>query len=171
MAAPLKKPPTPRSPILVGGLLGGILGTSGMILVGIVAEWGAGVPLSRLTPELELGFGGPFAGAGVLGSGLSLPVHYLHGMLLGLVFAWVVWLGERLGLAPRIPLSASGLLFGGIVSTFVVALLAATAGGPLSPGVVGLVGLLHLTFGGLTGATLERVRGGHLPDTGNGPPR
>jgi hypothetical protein len=149
---------TGKARTLLGGVLGGIFGTSGMVLLGITLEWGAGLPLDRLLPELELGFGGPLAGAGVLGPGFSLPVHYLHGAVLGLLFAGLILLGEHLEVAPRIPLWGSGLIFGAVVSGVVLLLLDLTAGGALTPGLLGLVCLLHLTFGGLAGLVLPRVR-------------
>lgn len=129
-----------------------------MILVGIAAEWGAGIPLHRLIPQLELGFGGPLAGAGFLGSNFSLPVHYLHGLILGLLLAGILWVGERWRLAPQGPVWTSGLIFGAVVSVVVLGLLAGTSNTPLSPGLIGLVVLLHLTFGGLAGALIQRVR-------------
>ncbi|MGA7862134.1 MAG: hypothetical protein WCB19_09830 [Thermoplasmata archaeon] len=134
-----------------------------MILLGIVAEGGAGVSLSRLVPELELGFGGPLAGAGVLGPDFSLPVHYLHGVVLGLLFAGIILLGEHFRVAPRVPLWSSGLVFGAVVSGIVLVLLAVTTSVALSPGLIGLVSLLHLTFGGLAGSLLPRVRAGSIP--------
>jgi hypothetical protein len=156
--APPREPLTPRNRALLGGVLAGILGTSGMILVGIATEAGFRLPLSRLLPELELGFGGPLAGAGILGPGLSLPVHYLHGIVLGVLFAGVIGLAEHLGLAPRIPLWSSGLLFGAVVSAIVLVLLQTTSNAALTPGVTGLVVLMHLTFGGLAGTLLQNVR-------------
>jgi hypothetical protein len=142
----------------LGGLLGGIIGTSGMFLIGVAAERLATVPLDRTLPQLELGFGGPVAGAGVLGPDLSLPVHYLHGAVLGLLLAGILLLGERWRVAPHIPLWADGLIFGTAVSGFVVLLLDATVPEKLSPELVGLVVLLHVTFGGLAGGVLQRVR-------------
>lgn len=160
-----RAPLTRRGRTLLGGLLGGILGTSGMVLVGIAAEWGAGIPLDRLAPELELGFGGPLAGAGVLGSDFSLPVHYLHGLILGLLLAGILLLGGQFGVAPRIPGWASGLTFGAVVSGIVLVLLMVTSNTALSAGLIGLVFLLHLTFGGSAGALIQRVRDGPLPRT------
>jgi hypothetical protein len=129
-----------------------------MILVGLAAEAGAKVPLDRLVPTLELGFGGPLAGAGVLGPAFSLPIHYLHGVALGLLFVGIILLGERLGVAPPIPLWSSGMVFGGIVAGVVLFLLVETSTLTLTPGLVGLVCLLHVTFGGLAGFALQRCR-------------
>jgi len=157
VAAPPREPLTRRPRTLLGGLLGGTLGTSGMILLGIGAESGAGLPLGRLLPELEIGFGGPLAGAGALGAGFSLPVHYLHGLVLGLLFAGILLVGERFKVAPRIPIWSSGLIFGAVVAVVVLGLLAVTSGSSLDPGAIGLVCLLHLAFGGLSGAVVQRV--------------
>jgi hypothetical protein len=143
---------------LCAGLLGGILGTSGMILVGVAAEAGARLPLAQILPELELGFGGPLAGAGALGPDYSLPVHYLHGAVLGFLFAGIVLAAEHVHMAPRIPGWASGLIFGAVVAAVVIGLVWVTSAGALGLGVVGLIVLLHLTFGGLTGALVQRVR-------------
>jgi hypothetical protein len=158
VAAPPRGSLTRRNRAILGGVLAGILGTSGMILVGIAAEAGFRLPLSRLLPELELGFGGPLAGAGILGSSFSLPVHYLHGIVLGLLFAGIIGLGEQLRVAPRIPLWCSGLLFGAVVAGVVLVLLRATSSAALTIGLTGLVVLIHLTFGGLAGILLQQVR-------------
>ena len=170
MAAPPIGPPRSSSATLLGGLFGGILGTSGMILVGLGAESTTGLSFNRLLPELELGFGGPIAGAGVLGSSFTLPIHYLHGIVLGLLFAGIWLLGERWALLPPIPVWASGMVFGAVVSAFVLGLLAGTVGDLLTPGVAGLVFLLHLTFGGLTGAAVQQFRRGSPPRAGWAPP-
>jgi hypothetical protein len=129
-----------------------------MILVGVAAELSVGLPLRRVLPELELGFGGPVAGAGVLGPSFALPVHYLHGAVLGLLFVGIILLGERYQLTPQLSLPVSGLVFGAAVSVAVLLLLWWTSPGPLSLGLIGLVCLLHLTFGGLAGTALEYVR-------------
>jgi hypothetical protein len=158
-----KEPPPGSVRTLCAGLLGGILGTSGMILVGFAAEGAARLPLGRILPELQLGFGGPLAGAGILGPDFSLPVHYLHGVALGLLFAGIVLAAEYGQMAPRIPLWASGLIFGAVVAAVVMALVWATSTEALSVGVGGLIVLLHLTFGGLTGALVQRVRVSAVP--------
>jgi hypothetical protein len=158
VAAPPRESLTRRNQVLLGGGLAGILGTSGMILVGIAAEVGFGLPLSRLLPELELGFGGPLAGAGILGRGFSLPVHYLHGTILGLLFAGIIWGSEHLRVAPRTPMWSSGLIFGAVVSGVVLVLLLVTSNATVTPGLTGLVVLMHLTFGGLVGILFHRVR-------------
>jgi hypothetical protein len=162
-------PLTDRTRVLRGGLLGGIFGTSGMIFVGIAAEWVAGVPLRGLLSELELGFGGPLAGAGILGPDFSLPVHYLHGAVLGLLFVGILWVGERLGVAPSIPYWSSGLIFGTVVAGIVLVLLEASTGTDLRPALIGLVVLLHLTFGGLAGVTLSWVPAGSASATAGAP--
>lgn len=172
MGAPPRNPLTGRAQTtLYGGLLGGLLGTSGMIFIGVAAERGAGLPLPRLLPELELGFGGPAAGAGVLGADFSLPIHYLHGAVLGILFAGLLLLSDHLGMAPRVPLWSIGLIFGAVVSGFVLALLKVTSAGVLDPGLIGLVCLLHLTFGGSAGAVIQRVRAMPLPATPASVPR
>lgn len=158
MAARPGKPLTGSARTLVGGILGGILGTSGMILGGIALERAAGLALPQLLPDLELGFGGPLAGAGILGPDFSLPVHYIHGVLLGMLFAGIVLVAERFQVAPRIPLWSGGLLFGAVVAAVVLALLQRTSNGTLGPGIIGLVVLLHLTFGGLAGLLISSVR-------------
>jgi hypothetical protein len=154
----------PRSAAtLLGGLLGGILGTSGMILVGVAAEAAAGLSLTRWLPQLELGFGGPLAGAGILGTDFSLPAHYVHGTVLGLVFAGLLLFGERVRIAPRIPPWESGLAFGAVVAGIVLLLLRATVSIALTPGLVGLVLLLHLTFGALAGILVQWVSPQSIP--------
>lgn len=169
MAAQPSVPPTRRFRTLLGGMLGGILGTSGMIGLGLAVEAAAGLPLHELIPELELGFGGPVAGAGVLGPEFALPVHYLHGVLLGLVLAGFLLLDDRLEWARQVPVWASGLLFGGVVSAVVFVILAATHGGAPTPGLAGLVVFLHFAFGGLAGLAIHRVRDGILPRRGDAP--
>jgi hypothetical protein len=164
-----REPLTDRTLHLLGGLLGGILGTSGMIFVGIAAEAVAGIPARRLLSELELGFGGPLAGAGILGSDFSLPVHYLHGAVLGLLFVGILWVGERLRVAPRIPYWSSGLIFGAVVAGVVLILVEAATGIELDPALIGLVVLLHLTFGGLAGVTLSWVRAGPASGSAGAP--
>jgi hypothetical protein len=164
-----REPLTDRTRLLLGGLLGGILGTSGMIFVGIAAEWAAGVPVRGLLPELELGFVGPLAGAGILGPDFSLAVHYLHGAVLGLLFVGILAVGERLRVAPRIPYGASGLIFGAAVAGIVLVLLEATTRTDLGPALIGLVVLLHLTFGGVAGGTLSRVRAASVSGTAGAP--
>jgi hypothetical protein len=164
VVAPPRETLTPRNRTFLGGVLAGFLGTSGMILVGVGAEAGSGLPFSQFLPELELGFGGPWAGVGSLGSGFALPVHYLHGVILGLLFAGIIVLGERLRVAPEIPLWSSGLIFGAVVSGIVLVLLRATSNAQLIPGLVGLVVLMHLTFGGLAGILFQRIRG--IPEPG-----
>lgn len=158
MAAPLRVAHPDRTVLLLGGVLGGILGTSGMILVGLAAERAAGVPPVRWVADLELGFGGPWAGAGTYGPVVALPVHYLHGLILGLVFVGLLAAGERLGWAPALPPAANGLIFGVVLSGFVGVLLWATTPGPATPGLVALVLLMHLTFGGAAGAVVGQLR-------------
>jgi hypothetical protein len=158
VAAPQREPLSRRSRTLLGGALGGILGTSGIILLGLGIEGAFGFGLDRLIPELELGFGGPLAGAGVLGPDFSVPIHYLHGAILGLVLAGLLLLDDRLRWADRIPVWADGLIFGAVVASVVLVLLDATSGSALTPGLAGLVILLHVTFGGLAGAVVQRVR-------------
>lgn len=153
---------TRNADALLGGGLGGLLGTSAMVLVGLGVEAGAGLPTVRLLPELELAFGGPVAGAGALGATFALPVHYAHGLALGLLFVGILALGDRWSIRPRLPLWAQGLIYGGAVSGVAIALLATTDGGLPNPDLAGLVCLLHGTFGVLLGAIVTRLTPGRL---------
>lgn len=141
-------------------MLPGILGTPGRIFTGIGAERAAGVRLHRILPVLELGLGGPWAGAGVLEPDLSLPVYYRHGAVSGLSLAGMPLVGERFRVAPRLPFWTGEPVFGAVVAGITLALLDPATGVGDRPALVGFVVLLPVTFAGWTDRTFSRLRGG-----------
>jgi hypothetical protein len=135
------------------GCLGGTIGTSGMILMGLLAIGLAGVPPSQWASELALGFGGPSAVFPASGLGPEFVLHYLHGIVLGAAFGggYVVASRRFPFIAGRLPLF--GILFGFVLAAVVLVLMVVTVAATLTTGTVGLVILLHATFGSLVGET------------------
>lgn len=165
-APPIRFPTRDPRATLVAGLLGGVLGTSVMIVLGVVSEWASGVPPRQLGMILELGFGGPLSTLGSFGPATVLPLHYVHGALLGLLLGVLIMATSRTRFADRLPDWVTGLAFGAVISPVVLALLVASVTLVLTPGLVGLVFLLHLGFGATVGGVVQGLRG---PCIGRGP--
>ena len=144
--------------LLGGGVLGGILGTSGMVIGGVTAEVASGVRPADLLGTLEIGFGGALAGAGALGPSWGLPVHYLHGIVLGLLLAALIRLGARFELTRGLSPSYAGPMFGLVLSPFVTGFLVWTDPGVLTLDEAVFIVVLHVVFGALAGLALDWTR-------------
>lgn len=137
---------------LLAGSLGGVLATGAMYGVAAVVLAATGVPLGRWAAATETGFGGS---VGALFGLTGLPLHLLHGVVIGAVAGTAVLL-----FVPAVRLRvgvAGGLLLGLALWAGVLALSAATRAtqGDGPPFVLSLT--MHFAFGGVLALTVLAV--------------